>query len=272
MNLKTMKRLFKNAVVSDKPYDESYLSLSVEGSYFNIRKDEISERELLILSQFEDKKIESSLYDHLHLEKEYLGFDIDKIQAIFFKVDKVLDDRDEFIENFGAFFTGLIDSYYLSDYEGVILLKDSITDYEILLSFINILEDDFACSINVYIGTYREFNRYKKYYDEECQLAKVSYMLKKIGTYKDVFTEKYLIKSLEESEYATYLKEVLLSQAEIKELIISLYKNQGNQSKVAKEIYVHRNTIVYRLDKLMEDYNLNLRDVDQLLLSYLLVK
>ncbi|MBC6307817.1 helix-turn-helix domain-containing protein, partial [Listeria booriae] len=52
-------------------------------------------------------------------------------------------------------------------------------------------------------------------------------------------------------------------------LIHTLFKNQGNISLTAKELFMHRNTIQYRLDKFHEQTNLSLRKMDGLLLAYL---
>ena len=55
-------------------------------------------------------------------------------------------------------------------------------------------------------------------------------------------------------------------------LIISLYGNiEGNISSTAKELFMHRNTLQYRIDKFYDQTNLSLKNMDDLVLAYLLV-
>lgn len=63
-----------------------------------------------------------------------------------------------------------------------------------------------------------------------------------------------------------------LSLDEDMALIISaLWKHQGNISSTAKELFMHRNTLQYRIDKFYDQTNLSLKNMDDLVLAYLLV-
>lgn len=54
-----------------------------------------------------------------------------------------------------------------------------------------------------------------------------------------------------------------------KPLIKALWEQQGNLSMTAKALFMHRNTIQYRIDKFQELTNLSLRKTDGLLFAYL---
>ena len=58
---------------------------------------------------------------------------------------------------------------------------------------------------------------------------------------------------------------------EMIEIITTLWKNQGNISSTAKELFMHRNTLQYRLEKFHDQTGLSLKSMDDLVLSYLLV-
>ncbi|MGV8145304.1 MAG: PucR family transcriptional regulator [Alkaliphilus sp.] len=48
--------------------------------------------------------------------------------------------------------------------------------------------------------------------------------------------------------------------------IESLLKNNLNMGDTAKELYIHRNTLTYRLDKINKDLGLNLKDLNDVML------
>nr|WP_223156077.1 helix-turn-helix domain-containing protein [Desemzia sp. C1] len=66
------------------------------------------------------------------------------------------------------------------------------------------------------------------------------------------------------------LKAETVFDAEFKELILAMWKSQGNISVAAKSLYIHRNTLQYRIDRFHQASGLSLRNMDDLLLCYLL--
>ncbi|WP_227869161.1 helix-turn-helix domain-containing protein [Tetragenococcus halophilus] len=46
---------------------------------------------------------------------------------------------------------------------------------------------------------------------------------------------------------------------------------QGNISSAAKELFMHRNTLQYKVDKFQEQTKTNLKKMDDLFLCYLLI-
>lgn len=61
-------------------------------------------------------------------------------------------------------------------------------------------------------------------------------------------------------------------ESDLIHLIESLWKNQGNASSTAKSLFMHRNTLLYKIDKFQSMTNLNLKEMDDLLLCYFLIK
>ncbi|NRE28611.1 Fis family transcriptional regulator, partial [Enterococcus faecalis] len=52
----------------------------------------------------------------------------------------------------------------------------------------------------------------------------------------------------------------------------ALWKNQGNISSTAKDLFMHRNTLHYRLEKFFEQTGLSLKKMDDLIFCYLLLR
>ncbi len=273
MNIESIKLIYRRGVTSSEPLGDEYLSLYDQGEYYNLLKSDLSINEMKLLSSlFNDKIQRSELYEYLHEDKEYSLDSIDKIQAIHFRLNKALENKDEWLLSFSSFFTHIIDYYFINSTEGVLLVNKLDIENKELTDMLGILEEDYSIIINLYIGQKVEFFKFKEIYQEEVSIFRNSNGYYKISSFIDAYIDEYVVKSLLTSENARYMRDILLSQNELKSLIVSLWNNQGNQSKVAKDIYVHRNTITYRLDKLCDDYQINLRDMEQLFLAYLLVR
>ena len=60
-------------------------------------------------------------------------------------------------------------------------------------------------------------------------------------------------------------------EEDLSEIITNLWKNQGNVSSTAKDLFMHRNTLQYKLDKFQQVTHCNLKNMDDLFLCYLLI-
>ena len=66
--------------------------------------------------------------------------------------------------------------------------------------------------------------------------------------------------------YQEYFKD----KDDIKELVTNLYQVGGNVTQAAKNMFIHRNTLEYRIDKIAQNYYLNLHQMDDLVFCYLI--
>ena len=72
----------------------------------------------------------------------------------------------------------------------------------------------------------------------------------------------------------SYLLQTLFTEwfnPELIQIISALWKAQGNISSAAKELFMHRNTLQYKVDKFQEQTKTNLKKMDDLFLCYLLI-
>lgn len=77
---------------------------------------------------------------------------------------------------------------------------------------------------------------------------------------------------IEKSPLMKTFRRELLQDAELLEIITTLWQNQGNVSSTAKALYMHRNTLQYRLDKFHELTGFQLKNLEDLTLCYLLIQ
>ncbi|WP_218654383.1 helix-turn-helix domain-containing protein, partial [Streptococcus pluranimalium] len=51
----------------------------------------------------------------------------------------------------------------------------------------------------------------------------------------------------------------------------AMWQEHGNLVQTAQRLFIHRNSLQYRLDKCYQATGLNLKDLDDLALAYLLI-
>lgn len=68
------------------------------------------------------------------------------------------------------------------------------------------------------------------------------------------------------------LRQKLNDDPDIQPVIASLYAHFGNLTATAKALYIHRNTLQYRLDKFQQATGFSLREMDDLVLCALLIQ
>ena len=63
-----------------------------------------------------------------------------------------------------------------------------------------------------------------------------------------------------------YIKE----DVDVLKMIIKLWESNANISQTSTELYIHRNTLIYRINKFQTDTNLDLKKPQDLLIAYLI--
>lgn len=68
-----------------------------------------------------------------------------------------------------------------------------------------------------------------------------------------------------------YLHQLILDQDQIQEIILSLWENGAVLTKTAQKLYLHRNSLQYKIDKWEELTGLQLKELTDLTLCYQLI-
>lgn len=155
-------------------------------------------------------------------------------------------------------------------------LKD-LSDTEALLDRMkNYIERKYNVKVYFGIGNiYGDIRKIKKSYKEAKKSLDLSLALKdkEIRYYKDLDIG-LLIDDLSISTINRYIKRVFkdMSREEINEYSIvvdSYIRHNGSITRAAKELYIHKNTLQYRLNKLYDLTGFNPRNLNDLVVLYL---
>ncbi|MCB2291842.1 helix-turn-helix domain-containing protein [Clostridium sp. CS001] len=139
------------------------------------------------------------------------------------------------------------------------------------------LIENFANENQILIGisnTFRNLINSRKYFEQGISSIKISEkvnIIKTINYYKNIQAYDFINKASHTIEMESFIHPSLnilrdYDEENNTELYKTLYlylKNNHNSVFAAKELFIHRNTVKYRLDKILELTDINLKNEDE---------
>lgn len=185
-------------------------------------------------------------------------------------------DREEISEALQGFFSDHI-IIWLQESYGLLVeeRKEVSVTAEELASISSTFESDFFIKLSFYIGKYNKIDIKLR---ESLTIERQLFMKAVNHTNRDnVYTFEKIFPLLLASSMPAELKAILESSVleafeEDRELMSTIkvfLESNSNASLAAKKLYVHRNTLQYRMDKFMEKTGIHLKDFDSSVMVYL---
>ena len=279
---KTWKELFPDALLGEN--GQNAVPVTLNGEVIYLLESSLTERERFLIETLNTQPTKSSITTHpwlAYLEgKGALPTPTAYIQcvhlAVFPKQEGVFQEKDwlEFVENLTVG-TLAVFKNFRHHYTLVVNPEVAPSLASTLFEVQSAIEDDFAVELQLFIG-----NRW----------ATSSPVPLLYQAEKALFVE-YLMHSHKRSSLefapvmlwaiANALVDIapiadelilLLSEDEVKELIEALWDAHGNVSKASQKLFLHRNTLQYRIDRFAEQTGLNVKDMNDLTLGHLLLQ
>ncbi|MFC4559135.1 PucR family transcriptional regulator [Virgibacillus kekensis] len=247
-----------------------------------IGKHELTEKDTLLLKTFlrpysavipemtaEEKVWETIIAGETHADREA------KIiyRLIYFSFSKFQIEPQEFKEAIREFFGKEVPILWQSEHEGIIIeenLEEPIS-YE---QIIDILMSDLYVKIKFLIGPHlHDTNTAKENFQALSKGAEMVFPLseKDVITYFDAVP--YVLLSKTDSNFRNKITNLILGEmsedTEMLQTIETFISCNLNISVTAKELYLHRNSLQYRLDKFAEKTGLDVRNFHQAVTVYL---
>ncbi|GEK92134.1 helix-turn-helix domain-containing protein [Alkalibacterium kapii] len=286
MDFSKLKKIYPEATLNKKPFlNEETFRMSYKNQWIHIPKHVLTEKEITILDLLKKEaqpdtfpSTQSKWFQFLEGSLEYppqTESTIRLIQLVLEKIDNQFDHA-IWIDSIAQIFESVLDVFFISQDTCYIIQghnTKALTQTE-LYGMLKTLEDDFSIRTNAYIGQFwQPDSALKAILREERQIFQEEYdhLDYRINSLSDVALKYFTKEALAQSMIIDAMKEKILEQPDWKELIFALWENQGNISVAAKQLFVHRNTLQYRIDRFYESTGLSLKDMNDLLLSYLLV-
>ncbi|WP_258749963.1 CdaR family transcriptional regulator [Cytobacillus firmus] len=254
------------------------------GQWLGIPVQELSADSLMVLKtlfEFHDSSIHlapaaQAWFQYLFLNGDHPSYAKDvPYRLVQFKMSEGEWIREDMEAAFRGFFEKDITILWNGEATGVIIEegKDSLAEEE-FLAVSNALESDFFVKTAFYIGIPNKAGTqlHKLFKEEQLLFAQASSLLPA----ERVLNFEKLFPSLITGHLDVFLKKSLLSRLSLLEedpellhTIKVFLQNSSNVSLTAKKLYIHRNTLQYRLDKFTEKTGIQLKDFNSALTVYL---
>ncbi|MBV7508167.1 helix-turn-helix domain-containing protein [Bacillus sp. sid0103] len=282
--LRKLLSIYENAILfpvkPDKPSEQLYLfSNDHENEWLGIPKTELSEKELTLLQtiyqlveiQSVARNAAAKGWDEYLLDDGPLpSYHTDStLRFIQFQIKGDETNQIEIESALKGFFTEEIIIIWENRSRGIVIEEDntvSLTEEE-LISMSETLESDFYVKIYFYLGKFNPFNdqlRSKYLLEKEY----FSFGNTNLVTLKNIFTFERVFPAYVAYHLPADLKqmvnqeifEVFYDDPDFFSTIKVFLENNLNASLTAKKLYIHRNTLQYRIDKFIDKSGIQLKD------------
>ncbi|WP_313799129.1 helix-turn-helix domain-containing protein [Cytobacillus sp.] len=278
--LEKLKRYFQTSLTEQFNSNDRkrYWFQTDDGQTFGISKTALSDEELNLLNHLftpidcqADSKYSSRikqewhefLYKHSNTLPQSSG--VETVRFFYFFLRTPLEDPNSFEEAIiGGFGQPLL--FWQSRTHGFIIdqqPQDAFTKME-FNQLIDTLISDFFVDIHGYIGQLNKFDlSLKEKFSYECQCIEVIHHganQERVTTFYEGFPH-VLIESpslVDQHIFSDYLVESIQEQEMLQTLQV-FFQNNLNASLTAKKLYIHRNSLQYRLDKFIEKTGIDIR-------------
>lgn len=251
-----------------------------------IKKEELSNKDEQLLDLFLSPL---SIDSHWGTNRErawyhYLKEDTNELtinaplqfRFVFFSIADLPMNKDSFHEAFQALFPERMPILFESDDQGFII-EEFFSDNQDMLSFeqmIDVLMSDFYTKIRFYISeissNISEAPSLYRWAEHNFYLAG-KYQPSSVATYKDTMPFLY-IDALPDSHQKRIHQTILNQVVEEPELLqtIKVFLESGsNATLAAKKLFMHRNSLQYRVDKFIEKTGLDVKQFEVAVVTYL---
>ncbi|MHC5230023.1 helix-turn-helix domain-containing protein [Enterococcus sp. LJL99] len=281
MKIEELIQLYPTGSISTTASKEK-LSLFIDEKYYLIDEEILSESEskllkhLFPLKEFAVNPDQHPWYLYLFSNQtvDYQG----TFRIFHFHIQKPKDFlQSEWQHSLKEIFQNQLDFFFFSENDGVLIEEYNKNHFSLeeLQSIFLTLDADFDSSTAVFIGNFFAFDHFSTeiFYEEQMIFKNERKYQKQQTTFSlsDVALHYFTKEAVSKSLIMQHWKQNDVIDQDMQNIIVSLWKNQGNISSAAKDLFMHRNTLHYRLDKFGEQTGLSLKKMDDLLFCYLLL-
>jgi len=278
--LQKLKQVYPSIIPYTPIVPDEYVWFETsEKMIFGIHENELTAKDIDILSSFLTRFIPNlppttaeaqRWLEHIENSKDNANDDAKEVfRFVYFSMSQNQNDANTFQEALNELFQTNVPILWVSPSDGVIVetipFPESMINYE---QFIHIFIADLSVNIRFYIGEIKDsYNELKVYYEEMLHKVPIVFSL----TSKEVvyYTEAipylliYEMTSQEREQLATSILKHFKHDIEMIETLEMFFQANFNISETAKKMYMHRNSVQYRLDKYMNETGINIQRFDE---------
>lgn len=284
MKVKQLMINYPGTIVEKAPFqpDEHMLYFYEDPYYIGVPSEALSDRERFMLKTLMNQEMPPDFsekaqfwYDILIQAAPVKNPELErKIRMIQFQITGIISRNDlmEWRQALEAFFGTSACFVYLSSQRGLVIEEQMTITEDTLQAIANTLENDFSVKTHFQIGLrYPLSALIRDAYLEESRLFRQHVTgsdAKEVTSVENGFFS--LLRPLM-SEWAILgeVRTMIAEDTSWISIIRTIWENQGNISMAAKHLFMHRNTLQYRIDKFYEMTGISLKKMDGLTIAYL---
>ncbi|GAB3060651.1 PucR family transcriptional regulator [Virgibacillus ainsalahensis] len=285
--LKQLQKIFPSLIVYHAEHESPSAGyqwfLTDENEIIGIDKKELTNKDTSLLSAFLSPYnfnfpivTEQEQIWKKRINGEYNQQIVKAYRFVYFSFKKNQISPKSFKNAINEFFARSVAILWENEHEGIIIEEQSQSNDENISyeQIIDVLMSDLYVKINFLVGPYQKnLENIHQYYTSLMKGAKIafSYSNKQVITYTDAIL--YFLVDEADSSFREEVTRIVLQEfagdKELLRTIKTFIQCNLNVSVTAKELYMHRNSLQYRLDKFTEKTGIDIRQFHQAMTVYL---
>lgn len=283
LNRQSLQTLFPNGIFKSTYNDnQTDLIIPIDNGFFYLPVKDLSSREEALITELMIKNHQSDIanksiwFDYLFNGKD-MSTSIHQYRIIQIKIRKDSTDKKTWLEHFSKLFDCVIDAFFVDNTSAFLVEQKTAITYSAddIKAMLLTLESEFLIASTVYVGQFRLLSdNYVDCFHEEQDIFNQFYSHfhpNDVLCFQDVALAYLTKKAIKESSLMTNFYQSTVFDDETIQIIKTLWNEQGNITSSAKKLYIHRNTLQYKLDKFSEQSGISLKNMTDLTLCYLLI-
>ncbi len=279
-----IETLFPEAVIRqdrDLSLVQDYLELLLDEQYVYLPKASLSKREQLLLglsskSLLGEPQMVDAWQTYFLQKQGRIPQSFECVQMVY------IEHRQPLSQELKEFFTSLLVNLEalvdLSPTRTLLLLnQETFFDVETLVQdILPTIESDFGMKLTVFFGnswTKLKGDELRIYFDNENSLFS-EFIHYKADENLISFSQAILWGLAHRGNLSAIKSKILQDineSKDIRDIIVTMWEEHGNLVQTAQKLFIHRNSLQYKLDKFASLSGLNLKKLDDLAFCYLLI-
>ncbi|MDT2596648.1 helix-turn-helix domain-containing protein [Enterococcus dongliensis] len=172
-------------------------------------------------------------------------------------------------------FLHMVDFFFLNENFVIIVEKESdiYLDKTELEGVFLALDTDFDVTTQLFVGSFQIANEeFKNFFLEEQKIFSSCSLNQKCQDITTAIIDVYSDIPIKKSRLLSNLFHKWIKESELRKIIPILWRNLGNISLTSKDLFMHRNTLLYKIEKFYTETGINLKEADSLFLCHLLIR
>lgn len=273
---------FPNAQKSQQKSDDTGIqNLPLEKEWLQIPKEDLTDRERFLITLFsttaEDRPVLTNPWlEFLMGRSSQLPASYPNYQFLYLEHSQPFTE--ELLELLDQLLLGRVATISIDHHRTALLLtQEQGSDItELLKELLVTIESDFGLSLSLFLGNSWariDGEHLRQLFQAETSLF-TAYLAGHSSEKMQSFA-KMLLWALSNGQEVGVFKEALnyylTLQNEVPDMVAALWESHGNQVQAAQKLFLHRNSLQYKLDKFQSLSGLNLKKLDDLALCYWLL-